>query len=130
MMPASFHYGNEPTDPAAVGLTEQMWKQLSGTPLEAYMPKEAVIVPGSRLSDEQMKHILGGEAAIWSELVTGEMLEGRIWPRAAAVAERLWSPETATDQSSMYARLAIVDPPSTTRESLPGCEAPALAIGP
>jgi hexosaminidase len=35
--------------------------------------------------------MLGGEAALWSELVEAPQLALRTWPRALAVAERLWS---------------------------------------
>ena len=59
------------------------------------------------LTPEQKKLILGGEAAMWTEFITAENISQRIWPRAAAVAERLWSPENVTDESSMYQRLAI-----------------------
>jgi len=58
------------------------------------------------LTDEERAHILGGEATIWSELVTSETIESRIWPRTAAIAERFWSPQDVTDEASMYRRLA------------------------
>jgi len=32
----------------------------------------------------------------------------RIWPRTAAIAERLWSPQQVQDVDSMYERLAII----------------------
>ncbi len=59
------------------------------------------------LTPQEKSHILGGEATMWSEMVTSETIEGRIWPRTAAIAERLWSPQDITDQASMYKRLAI-----------------------
>jgi hexosaminidase len=59
------------------------------------------------LTPEQQKLVLGGESAMWSEFMTPEIISGRIWPRAAAVAERLWSPQNVTDTASMYRRLAI-----------------------
>jgi len=39
----------------------------------------------------QRKNLLGGEAALWSEQADGLSMDSRAWPRAAAVAERLWS---------------------------------------
>ena len=59
------------------------------------------------LTAEQKKLILGGEAAMWTEFISAENVSQRIWPRAAAVAERLWSPEGVTDEASMYQRLAV-----------------------
>jgi hexosaminidase len=62
----------------------------------------------AKLTPEQQRNILGGEATMWSEFVTPENVGGRIWPRTAAIAERLWSPKGVTDIDSMYRRLAII----------------------
>jgi len=76
--PASEHYLNDPA-PAAVSLTTA-----------------------------QRALVLGGEATMWAEWVTPELIDSRIWPRTAAIAERLWSPETVRKVPDMYRRLAIV----------------------
>ncbi|MBX7120945.1 MAG: family 20 glycosylhydrolase [Opitutaceae bacterium] len=53
----------------------------------------------------QQERVLGGEAAMWNEWTTEERLDFAIWPRAAAVAERLWSPAGSRDTDGMYKRL-------------------------
>ena len=57
------------------------------------------------LSPEEKSRILGGEACMWAEWVTPENIDSHIWPRNAAVAERLWSPQSVTDVDSMCSRL-------------------------
>ncbi|KAH0552731.1 hypothetical protein KQX54_014551 [Cotesia glomerata] len=54
--------------------------------------------------------ILGGEAALWTEQTDSTSVDPRLWPRSAALAERLWAePETSwrsfrtTDASSSRA---------------------------
>src|SRR5204862_3567157 len=62
----------------------------------------------ANLSPEESKLILGGEATMWAEYVSPENIDSRIWPRTAAIAERLWSPQNVRDVNSMYQRLEKV----------------------
>jgi hexosaminidase len=59
----------------------------------------------AHLTPEEKERILGGEATMWSEFVNAENVDSRIWPRTAAIAERLWSPQNTTDVDSMYRRM-------------------------
>jgi hexosaminidase len=62
------------------------------------------------LTSEQAANLIGGEACMWSEMVDGTTLESRVWPRAAAVAEKLWSPRALTsDTRDLYRRLMVLD---------------------
>ncbi len=60
------------------------------------------------LSEQKQKYILGGEATMWSEFVSAENVDSRIWPRTAAIAERFWSPRHIKDVNDMYRRLEII----------------------
>ncbi len=62
----------------------------------------------SALTPDEAKHVLGGEATMWGEWVSPETVDSRIWPRTAAIAERLWSSRNVTDVADMYRRLAVI----------------------
>ena len=62
----------------------------------------------ANLSAQEKQRILGGESCMWAEYVNPENVDSRIWPRNAAIAERLWSPQEVRDAASMYARLDFV----------------------
>ncbi|SFF24696.1 beta-N-acetylhexosaminidase [Flavobacterium xueshanense] len=66
------------------------------------LPKKIILSP------EEKARVLGGEAAMWSELVTTLNIDSRIWPRTAAIAERLWSDESVTDMNSLRKRLKTI----------------------
>lgn len=78
-------------------------------PAAQYYEVDPLAGDAAALTPEQQSHILGGEACMWAELVTPENVDSRIWPNAAAVAERLWSPQQVRDAASMYRRLSVVN---------------------
>jgi len=58
------------------------------------------------LDAAQARHILGGQANLWSEyLTTDERVEYAAFPRAAALSERLWSPSERVSWSDFVARM-------------------------
>jgi len=76
-------------------------------PAERHYATEPLSGAAANLTPEEQKRILGGEACMWSEYVSPESIDSRIWPRTAAIAERLWSPQDVRDVNSMYQRLAV-----------------------
>ncbi|GAD94179.1 beta-N-acetylhexosaminidase NagA, putative [Paecilomyces variotii No. 5] len=43
------------------------------------------------LTDSEAKHVLGAVSPLWSEQVDDTVVSGKMWPRAAALAELVWS---------------------------------------
>lgn len=65
-------------------------------------------MPAVDLTKDEASRILGGEATMWSELVTPLTIDSRIWPRTAAIAERFWSAREVTDIDSMLERMKSI----------------------
>lgn len=61
--------------------------------------------PDAPVTAKEAARVLGGEATMWAEFVSPETVDSRIWPRTAAIAERLWSPGSVADLPDMYRRL-------------------------
>ncbi|HVH88116.1 MAG TPA: family 20 glycosylhydrolase, partial [Terriglobales bacterium] len=79
-----------------------------GQPAEKHYLVDPLAGDTANLSPQQQKMILGGEACMWAERVSSENVDSRIWPRNAAIAERLWSPAEVRDVNSMYQRLEVI----------------------
>lgn len=54
-----------------------------------------------------IKLLEGGEATVWSSTLSKDGLDTRIWPRAAALAERLWSDRAEGATRPVFARLDL-----------------------
>lgn len=61
------------------------------------------------LKPANTNNILGGEATLWSELVTQQNIDLRTWPRLFVIAERLWSPPQINSVDNMYQRLFLIE---------------------
>jgi hexosaminidase len=85
----------DPNEPVGIG---------GNLPLETVYAFDPI--PGA-LPPELEKHILGGQAQIWTEYIpNGKHLEYMAWPRLCALAETVWSPRAARDWKGFRARLA------------------------
>ena len=67
-------------------------------PASRHYAVEPLSGEGASFNAEEKARILGGESCMWSEFVTPENIDSRIWPRNAAIAERLWSPASVAIQ--------------------------------
>lgn len=87
---------------------------VSGKLLDEVPKGTAPVVPDTA----QQANLLGGEAALWAENVVAPVLDIKLWPRAFAVAERLWSAQDVNDTDNMYTRLQAMDSWSTVSVGL------------
>jgi len=60
--------------------------------------------PCSSITDpKQCALVLGGQGEMWGETVDASDLEQTVWPKLAAIAEKLWSPRDQTSDPNVAA---------------------------
>lgn len=108
--PARWHYRFDPAEHGEILLAQE--RALAAEPELADVVdgvralQDTALATASRMGRaENRGRVLGGEACLWSELVTAEVLDARLHGRLAAVGEKLWSPATTEDTDDFERRL-------------------------
>jgi hexosaminidase len=113
----------------APGATVQSWRGLEGAIAAATSGHDAIVSPTSHayfdypietldlrqvysfepvpsgLTEEQARHILGGECNMWTEYAPQETIDSKMFPRLLAMSEVLWSPKQAKNYREFHQRL-------------------------
>jgi hexosaminidase len=91
-----FYQSKELFEPVAIG---------GHNPLEAVYAFEPI--PHEQLPADKHKHILGGQAQLWTEYMpNARHVEYMAWPRLSALAEAVWSPKEVRSWDAFKQRLA------------------------
>ena len=106
--PARVHYAFDPASgPEGLALAEA--KMLEEPRLASVRGGVQALLRRAPSAPERLApipgRVLGGEACMWSELVTPELLDARLYGRLAAVAERLWTNPARCEASDFERRL-------------------------
>lgn len=107
-LPTGWYLDNVRTTP----LKNERWPSTRLTPANICLRQVNIdwshfykLEPCDGVPDDLCPGILGGEAAMWGEMVDDSNFELTVWPRAAALAERLWSPRSHNDTIDAHDRI-------------------------
>lgn len=102
-LPAWFHYNIDPLRPDPNSF-EYIMQVTPGARQSKKMNEQKAAAEKFQAPANAEKFVLGGQAAEWTEIATPWTIDSVLWPRMAAIAERLWSPADVRDVASLYRR--------------------------
>jgi hexosaminidase len=100
-----FDLNNELSSNAFIGNTPY---PLITKPIEVLTLAQLNQILTAQQDENPTGKVLGGEATIWSEMVTTNNVDVRIWPRLYVIGERFWSSDQLTNEEYLYQRLPKV----------------------
>ncbi|TFB05567.1 Beta-hexosaminidase [Trichoderma ghanense] len=74
--------------------------------------------PAAGISASHAKNVLGGELAVWSEMIDASNLDNIIWPRASAAGEVWWSGNVDAATGQNRSQLEVVPRLNEFRERM------------
>ena len=93
--PAEVHYAFDPVDDSQAAAAMRENPRLAHVREGIDWLADATTLP--QTPERAPGAVLGGEACMWGELVTDELLATRVWSRMPAIAERFWGTATPGD---------------------------------
>lgn len=94
------------------------WRETGEAACDPYKPWQTVYTHRPWQQNRLNKNlIVGGEVCLWSEQLDQTSLDARLWPRAAAFAERMWS-DPQVDLNSLAVSEDVYTRLTTQRERL------------
>merc|ERR1719495_858708 len=103
--PAASWVSEAQTFKARADVPRPSWKQVyENSPLDMIAHIDVTNSGNSPKNRLDLPNVLGGEGTVWSYETDAESLQSTLWPRGAALAERLW-----TDVPQFYLKADQVD---------------------
>ncbi|MCH2336603.1 MAG: beta-N-acetylhexosaminidase [Pseudomonadales bacterium] len=108
-MPAGVHYRYDPEETKAdlARIDEQLRNDSRFAHVVGDIGWGKGFTDYPKLETAKKGRVLGAEACIWTELVSDELFDRRVWSRMPAIAERFWSDREVRDEGDMYRRLEL-----------------------
>ena len=115
MYDASFHYAIDPkaihsnTPPIELTAFDLPGTSHSHKSMQWFYEEFSLPKPKTQITDKTINDaLLGATTCLWSEMVSEEILDRRLWSRLPALAERFWSQAVIAETDFFFQRIGQV----------------------